>query len=246
MRASQVCALSPSSGEVLWTTPRGTLSSVDGVAVLRGEGVVIISEFAVGLHVLRGDDGGPVSPPFALQGASFLAVDRSTNTLFASANGAVVALAWSGAALKVLRSITSLGKQASRPMVVVPGATAMGGARLVVGNYSSSRIDVLSLPRLRPVAAYRLPRGTKVTGLAADARGTAIVVMNAGSKNGDVFPWPLPIEWTAATATDPDNRGGDNDGPGSIAAVSEPSMGGKADETEDVAGGLAADADTVV
>jgi hypothetical protein len=192
--------MSPATGEVQWLTPRGAMGSVDGLAVLRGHGVLVVSEFSVGLHALSQEDGSALSPPLRLPAASFLAVDRASNTIYASTEGAVVGVVWTGSTLQLTRSITSLGKQASRPIAVVPAVSAAGGSRLVVGNYSASRLDVLSLPRLRPVAAYRLPRGTKVVGLAADASGTALLIMDARTKNGDVFPWTLPTEWMVAAA----------------------------------------------
>ena len=92
-------------------------------------------------------------------------------------------------------AIACLLSRSSRPLAVVPAAAAGGVAHLVVGDYNSPKIWVAPLPiRVSPgepsFVEYMLP-DMFVVGLAADAAGGALLVMDSRSRDGRVLPWPL-------------------------------------------------------
>ena len=75
-----------------------------------------------------------------------------------------------------------------RPLTVMPPAPGKRVAHLVAGTFVNGELLVIALPELRLVHRHRLSK-MRVTGLAADPWGRALVVCDGNAIR--VLPWPL-------------------------------------------------------
>ena len=198
--ASRLVAIDARTHELRWALHDGVFSNLDAAAILHGLGLIIVCQYTDHLlSVLRISDGKIISS-LSLPGyPAFVATDRDTRAVFASVGGAVHELRWDEQRQELVDkgAIPGLLARSSRPLAVVPAAVADGVAHLVVGDYNSPKLWIVPLPfRVSPgepgfrVVEHVLPN-MGIVGLAADAAGSAILVMDARSRHGLVLPWPL-------------------------------------------------------
>ena len=196
---SRLVAIDALTRELRWASRDGAFSNLDAAAILHGLGLIIVCQYTAHiLTVLRILDGAIVSS-LTLPGApAFVATDRDTRAVFASIGGKVHELRWDEQRQELvdMDAITCLLSRSSRPLAVVPASAAGGVAHLVVGDYNSPQLWIAPLPiRVSPgvpsFVEYMLPN-ICVVGLAADAAGSALLVMDSRSRDGRVLPWPLP------------------------------------------------------
>lgn len=199
---SRVAAIDATTHALRWVTPPGSLSNCDAATIIRGVGLIVLCQYGIcELTVLRISDGAVVTSLRLPGSPAFVVSDPDhRGVLFVSSAGAVHVLHWDEARQVLVDDglVEAFGHRSSRPLAVVPAAVAGGVAHLVVGDYNSSIVFVAPLPlpsppTVPPIRTVRLQK-MRVTGLAADAAGGALLVMDARSENGRVLPWPLVEE----------------------------------------------------
>lgn len=196
--ASRLVAIDARTHELRWALHDGAFSNLDAAAILHGLGLVIVCQYAGHvLTVLRISDGTIISSLTLPSYPAFVATDRDTRAVFASVGGAVHELQWDEQRQELVDkgAMPGLLARSSRPLAVVPAIVPGGVAHLVVGDYNSPKLWVVPLPfRVSPgvpgFVEHVLPN-MGVVGLAADAAGSALLVMDARSRDGLVLPWPL-------------------------------------------------------
>ena len=133
--------------------------------------------------------------------SAFLAADASSGTVFGSVilPGGLQVRQWSLAADAV--AVGAVGGPGGvvvadagtkecpyRPLTVMPPVPGKLVSHLVVGSFHDPELLVIALPELRLVHRHEL-LGMRVSGLAADPWGRALVVGDANTMR--VLPWPL-------------------------------------------------------
>jgi len=204
--SSSPAALQPL--QFLWATPIGSFVNCRGAAAIPDAGVVFASNYWDNQLCVHYAGDGRRLASFALTDTSYLAADPSSGIVYASCRGGIVPFEWvaSGGAgvLKRHPNVDLSGTpQASNPdhaLTVVPPAFGKSTAYLVSASYSSS-LAVFALsstgageactPTATLIHVHELD-GASVYGLAGDAAGTALAVIDAASHNTHVLPWPLP------------------------------------------------------
>ena len=207
--ASPCSPATPQPLQLLWATPIGSFVNCRGAAAVPDVGVVFASNYWDNvLCVHAAGDGGRLAS-VALTDTSYLAADPTSGIVFASCRGGIVPFEWvpasTGAgALKRHPNVDLSGTpQASNPdhcLAVVPPAFGKSTAYLVSASYSSS-LAVFALSSTGAGEAYTPTatlihvhelEGASVYGLAGDAAGTALAVIEGMSHETLVLPWPLP------------------------------------------------------
>ena len=193
-----------------WRTPANSFSSCYGMAVSSALGYVFATSFHDNmLHCHRLSDGERVaSLPLPLGNPRFVAVDPCSGNIFVSVDGVVCVVRCCpgedgvGGVVSpttlvvIMQEVIEAGRATHcRPLCVVPPRIYSVGhpaqAFLVVGDFQSPCMRVLSLPGLAPVCSHRLV-GVRIVGLASDPWGSALVVCDATSSEVRTLPWPLP------------------------------------------------------
>lgn len=91
-----------------------------------------------------------------------------------------------------LGAIESAGAPSNcRPMAIVRPPPGLRTSYLVLGVIWAPTLLVLALPSFTLVHTHKLA-GVQVTGLAADPRGAALVVVDKAILGCHTLPWPLP------------------------------------------------------
>lgn len=181
--------------------------SIRGICVVAPDAFVVSCDTDDSeLLAFRLSDGGLISST-RVKGASFLAADIATSTLFASVSRqigpdkildcghTVSSYLWRGGALELAGSVEAAGVTKNlfwtRPLAVMPPAPGKSVSHLVVATCRADEVRVLALPACRLVHTFSL-RGMGVAGVAAAPTGTALVVSDFQSKATSVLSWPLP------------------------------------------------------
>lgn len=209
--AARLVAIDPATRALRWATPPGALAGCAGVAALPAQGVVVVAPLGgKQLLALRLSDGLRVGSAPLPEGGYFVAADAAAGTVFCGLTsadqkgGADLVGAWSWGSsssssgsggepgFQALGPVSAAGARDSwRPLAVVPPGPGRRAAHLVVGAFNQPELRVLSLPGLALVHSHCL-EGMRVTGLAADPAGVALVVCDRASKSIHVVAWPLP------------------------------------------------------
>ena len=209
--AARLVAIDPVTRGLRWATPPGALAGCAGVAALPAQGVVVVAPLGgKQLLALRLSDGLRVGSAPLPEGGYFVAADAAAGTIFCGLTsadqkgGADLVGAWSWGSsgssgsgggepgFEARGPVSAAGARDSwRPLAVVPPGPGRRAAHLVVGAFNQPELRVLSLPGLALVHSHTL-EGMRVTGLAADPAGVALVVCDRASKSIHVLAWPLP------------------------------------------------------
>jgi hypothetical protein len=197
-----VVAFDAATRAARWPAPAALGSNCYGLCALPSHGVCVAAVNDAGmLHVRCLHDGSAVGSPvrasdthkFVMQ----LAADSANGFVFAGAYKphVVTYFAWNvvSETLDPRGPLAAVGTLENHAMLTVmppvPGKPATSGF-LVVGTLNTPGLRIVSLPDMTLVQTVEL-RGMKVSGLAADPHGSAIVVCDSASKSVHVLSWPL-------------------------------------------------------
>ena len=213
--SARVFAVNPSTLEPVWHYYRVEFVRCSGLALVQDTGgdgnILVTGTYSNRLYLFRALDGRHLGICNLLSNPFSLAYDAASRTLCVSFDPGMYDRAsweypvwwfvWEDGALQSGGMVEEAGSgSASRPLAIVPSSPARVRGRLssylVVGELGSPDLTILALPSFTHVHRHTL-EGLRVSGLAADPTGLALVVCCEsitvmGGVDVHVMKWPLP------------------------------------------------------